>query len=145
MHRVSLAILRCTEYDLEKLKTHLGKPESPAEALRWKLEAGITKCIHILLFSETYHWNKNNCHSNKNIQVTKKAPLKLRKILARIMDNSAFAQKTEEERIAKLQEGIGNAVIYIRKIKDDKNYLNSIVLQHVYEYLQELLELKILQ
>ena len=131
MHRASVAILRCAEYDFEKLKTYFGKPESPKEALRWKLECGITKCIHVLLMSETYHWDKN-------------APVKLRKMLARLMNNSTSAQ-TENERIAKLQKGIRNLVIYIQKIKEDDNYLNSIVLQHLHEYLQELLELKISQ
>ena len=63
MHRASVAILRCAEYDFEKLKMYLGEPKSPREALRWKLEGGITKCIHALLFSEAYHWNKNDCHS----------------------------------------------------------------------------------
>ena len=144
MHRASVAILRCAEYDFEKLKMYLGEPKSPREALRWKLEGGITKCIHVLLFSEAYHWNKSDCHSNRNIPNGKKAPVKLRKMLAHIMNNSTSSQ-TKNERIAKLQEGIRNLVIYIQKIKMDKNYLNSRVLQHLYEYLQELLELKISQ
>jgi len=144
MHRASVAILRCAEYDFEKLKMYLGEPKSPREALRWKLEGGITKCIHVLLFSEAYHWNKSDCHSNRNIPNGKKAPVKLRKMLARIMNNSTSSQ-TENERIAKLQGGIRNVVIYIQKLKRDNHYLNSIMLQQLYEYLQELLELKISQ
>jgi hypothetical protein len=143
MHKVSVAILYCAEYNFEKLKTHWREPKSPEEALCWKLECGITKCIHILLISETYHWNKIDRRC-RNIPDSKNTPLKLRKILVKLMNNSASA-KTENGRIVKLRVGIRSVVIYLRKIKENENYLNSIALQDVHKYLRNLLELKISQ
>ena len=142
MHEVSVAILHCAEYNYEKLKTYWGEPKSPEEALRWKLECGITKCIHVLLISETYHWNKINRSECWNIGGGKNAPVKLRKILVKLMNNSTSA-KTENVRVVELRTGIRDIIIYLRKIKNDENYLNSIVLQNVHEYLEDLLEMKV--
>ena len=140
MHEVSIAILHYAEYDFEKLKTYWGEPKSSEEALRWKLECGITKCIHVLLTSETYHWNKINRSDCWDIGVGKTAPKKLRKILTKLMNNSTSA-KTENERIVELRKGIRDVIKYLLKIKNDENYLNSTVLQSVYEYLENLLEI----
>ncbi len=144
MHKVSVAILHCAEYNFEKLKTHWGKPESPEVALRWKLECGITKCIQHLLTSETYHWNKlkNRSHRYPRERSKKKPPVKLRKILAGLM-NSSVSEQTENERIVELRTGIRDVIIYLRKIKNDENYLNSTALQNVHEYLESLLEMKV--
>ncbi len=115
MHEVSVAILHCAEYNFEKLKTHWGDPESPEEVLRWNLECGVTKCILVLLVSETYHWNKID-GSCQNIRDGKNVPVKLRKILAGLM-NSSVSEQTENERIVELRTGIRDLIIYLRKIK----------------------------
>jgi len=141
MHEISVAILHCAEYNFEKLKTHWGEPESPEEALRWNLECGVTKCILVLLVSETYHWNKIDCCC-QNIRDGKNSPVKLRKILFKLMNNSASA-KTENERIVELRTDIRDVIIYLRKIKNDENYLNSTALQNVHEYLESLFEMKV--
>jgi len=144
MYRVSVAILHCAEYNPEKLKAHWGKPKSPEEFLHWNLEYGITMCIQHLLTSETYHWNKlkNSCHRYPRERSKKKPPVKLRKILDGLM-NSSVSEQTENERIVELRTGIRDVIIYLRKIKNDDNYLNSTALQNVHEYLESLLEMKV--
>lgn len=143
MYKTSIAILYCAEYNFEKLTTHWREPKSPEEALCWKLKFGIVKCVHVLLASETYHWNKIDCQG-QNTKNDKNAPVKLRKILFKIMNNSASAQ-TENEEIAKLRVGIRAVIIYLLKIKEDENYLNSTTIQHVHQHLKSLLKLKISQ
>lgn len=142
MYEVYVAILHCAEYNFEKLIKHRRKPKSPEELLYWKLEFGIAKCVEFLLISETYHWNKINHSDYRNTGCNKNTPVKLRKTLFKLMKNSASSQ-TEDEQIIKLRIGIRKAIIYLQKIKEDENYLNSIALQDVYEYLLSLLEMKI--
>lgn len=142
MYEVCAAILHCAEYNFEKLIKHRGKPKSPEEFLCWKLEFGIAECVKFLLMCEKYHWNKINRSDCRNTGSGKNAPVKLRKRLVGLLKSSAAAER-ENERIAKLRAGIMNAIKYLRKIKEDDNYLNSKALQDVYECLENLLELKI--
>lgn len=146
MLRTSVALLHCAEYNSKKLKEHWGEPESPEQALRWNLEAGLAKCVKTLLVAEQYSWNKPKTggRSYPWTKKEKKPPKKLRQLLYSLVNNPAPTQ-TESERVAELRAGIWDAVMYLRNIKEDKNYLNSTVLQNVQEYLEYLLELEIPQ
>ncbi|MDD5698880.1 MAG: hypothetical protein PHH77_09725 [Victivallaceae bacterium] len=141
MYETVIAILFCAEYNFKKLKEFWGEPKSPEQALLWMLRLGLTKCVGTLLLSEIYHWNTINCDCCGNIKDSKKSPVKLRQMLFRLINNSTSAQ-TECEQITKLRKGVRKAIIYLRKIKADQNYLNSMVLQNVQEYLQSLLEME---
>jgi len=141
MYEIVMAILFCAEYNFKKLKEFWGEPKSAEEALLWMLRFGLTKCIGTLLLSEIYHWNTINCDCSGNIKDSKKPPIKLRQMLFRLINNSASDQ-TECEQITKLRKGVRKTIIYLRKIKADQNYLNSMVLQNVQEYLQRLLEME---
>jgi hypothetical protein len=142
MYKICVAILLYAEYNFEKLIKHWGKPKSPEEALRWRLEFGIVKCILVLLFSEIYHWNKvSRRHSWKN-KDNKNAPVKLRRKMAKLIEKS-IPEKTEDERISELSIGIEKAIAYLRKIKEQEKFLDSTALQHVQECLEELRKLKV--
>ncbi|MFA6714098.1 MAG: hypothetical protein WCS27_01910 [Victivallaceae bacterium] len=143
MYENAMSVLHCAEYNFKKLKKYRGEPESPEQALRWRLEGGITKCIETLLMSEKYSWTQpatGNCACPWN-QKAKKTPKKLRKILSGLINNSDSG-RTEQEQVEKLKGGIRNVSTYLLNIKADQNYLNSKVLKNVYEYLQSLLEME---
>jgi hypothetical protein len=142
MYEVYAAILHCAEYNFEKLIKYRGKPKSPEEFLCWKLEFGIGNCVGFLLMCEKYHWNVIKCPDSRNATAVKKAPVKLRKRLAGLLNSFAPA-RTEYEQLMKFREGISKTVKYLQNIKDDENYLNSKALRDVYEHLESLLELKI--
>lgn len=142
MYEVYAAILHCAEYNSEKLIKYKGEPKSPEEFLCWKLEFGLGNCIEFLLACEKYHWNEIKCSDCQNAWLVKKAPVKLRKNLFKLMNSSASAV-TESERIIKFRVGIRNAIKYLENIKKDENYLKSKALQDVYKHLSSLLEIKI--
>ncbi|MDD5728025.1 MAG: hypothetical protein PHV59_05615 [Victivallales bacterium] len=146
MYETLTAILFCAEYNFEKLKMLWGEPKSPEQALLWRLKGGILKCVGTLLIAEKYFWIKQKTDSRycPGDRMEKKPPKKLRKTLLDIIINSASG-RTEREQIEKLKEGIRNVSTYLLNIKADKNYLNSKVLQNVYEYLQLLLEMEMSQ
>lgn len=143
MYETLMAILFCAEYNFEKLKIFLGEPKSPEQVLLWRLKGGILKCVGTLLLAEKYFWIKpktNNRYYPGN-QIEKKPPKKLRKTLFGLIINSASDQ-TECEQIKELKEGIRRIITYLRKIKENKEYLNSRMLQNIYEYLKSLLEME---
>ncbi|MFA6716249.1 MAG: hypothetical protein WC082_08030 [Victivallales bacterium] len=143
MYDTLVAILFYAEYNFEKLKEYWGEPKSPEQALLWRLKGGILKCVGTLLIAEKCFWimQKTNSHYYPGDQIEKKPPKKLLKTLLGIMSNSASDQ-TEREQVEKLKDGIRSVSTYLLNIKADQNYLNSKVLQNVYEYLQLLLEME---
>jgi len=127
---ISMAILNCAEYNEEKLEAYgWPSPKSPEEALRRKLEMGMCKIILILDSSEKSFWAGNDC---------KYISKKLREELSKLLNNTS-RERTEEECVAELVQGIEDGILYLQEAKEN---VSSKVFQHVERLLCKLQEME---
>lgn len=129
LSELNTVILNCAEYNKKKLKAYWLPAKSSAEKRREKLEFGICLSVMVLVCAEKFHWNLPN---------SEPSPGGLIRRLLKLINNTQM-EMTTEEHVSKLEDGIGNAISYLEKIKDS---MKSKTLQEVEKYLNGLLEVE---